>query len=69
LCRSDAGASPDEAISWGKIKRDAKPVKVFSDASLVFPILVTETFARHQLDFQKHHEQRKLKQQNTKFEI
>ena len=25
---SDAGASPDEAISWGKIKRDAKPVKV-----------------------------------------
>ncbi|RNA11625.1 deoxyhypusine synthase-like [Brachionus plicatilis] len=25
---SDAGASPDEAISWGKIRRDAKPVKV-----------------------------------------
>jgi len=25
---SDAGASPDEAVSWGKIKREAKPVKV-----------------------------------------
>ena len=26
--RSDSGASPDEAVSWGKIKRDATPVKV-----------------------------------------
>lgn len=25
---SDSGARPDEAISWGKIKIDAKPVKV-----------------------------------------
>lgn len=25
---SDSGARPDEAISWGKIKEDAKPVKV-----------------------------------------
>jgi deoxyhypusine synthase len=25
---SDAGASPDEAVSWGKIKREATPVKV-----------------------------------------
>lgn len=25
---SDSGASPDEAVSWGKIKREAKPVKV-----------------------------------------
>ncbi len=28
---SDSGASPDEAVSWGKIKRDAKPVKVKSN--------------------------------------
>ena len=26
---SDSGGSPDEAMSWGKIKVDAKPVKVF----------------------------------------
>ena len=25
---SDAGATPDEAISWGKIKATARPVKV-----------------------------------------
>ena len=25
---SDAGARPDEAVSWGKIKTDAKSVKV-----------------------------------------
>ena len=25
---SDSGARPDEAVSWGKIKGDAKPVKV-----------------------------------------
>jgi len=25
---SDSGASPDEAVSWGKIKPTARPVKV-----------------------------------------
>ena len=25
---SDSGARPDEAISWGKIKASARPVKV-----------------------------------------
>ena len=25
---SDSGARPDEAVSWGKIKMDADPVKV-----------------------------------------
>ncbi|RWS06577.1 putative deoxyhypusine synthase-like isoform X3 [Dinothrombium tinctorium] len=44
---SDSGAKPDEAVSWGKIKKDAKPVKVTADASIVFPLLVAETFARH----------------------
>ena len=44
---SDSGARPDEAVSWGKIKEDAEPVKVYSDATLVFPILVAETFAKN----------------------
>lgn len=43
---SDSGATPDEAMSWGKIKKDARPVKITADASLVFPLLVAETFAR-----------------------
>ncbi|KAJ8251521.1 hypothetical protein GJAV_G00222240 [Gymnothorax javanicus] len=44
---SDSGARPDEAVSWGKIRGDATPVKVFSDATLVFPLLVAETFAHN----------------------
>ncbi|CAB1342429.1 unnamed protein product, partial [Coregonus sp. 'balchen'] len=38
-CQSD-GARPDEAVSWGKIRMDAKPVKVYADASIVFPLLI-----------------------------
>ncbi|KAG8007042.1 Deoxyhypusine synthase, partial [Nibea albiflora] len=52
---SDSGARPDEAVSWGKIRTDAKPVihcsvlcsQVYADASLVFPLIVAETFALH----------------------
>jgi deoxyhypusine synthase len=44
---SDSGARPDEAVSWGKIRLDANPVKIYAEASLVFPLLVAETFARH----------------------
>jgi deoxyhypusine synthase len=43
---SDAGASPDEAKSWGKIKTHARPVKVYGDTTLLFPLLVAQTFAR-----------------------
>ena len=50
---SDSGARPDEAISWGKIKIDAKPVKVYADATLIFPLLVAQTFAKHHLASQQ----------------
>lgn len=43
---SDAGARPDEAVSWGKIKADALQVKVYADATVVFPLMVAATFAR-----------------------
>ncbi|KAG1833101.1 Deoxyhypusine synthase [Suillus variegatus] len=43
---SDSGARPDEAVSWGKIRADAESVKVFADATLVFPLLVAATFAQ-----------------------
>ncbi|KAH7387301.1 hypothetical protein KP509_16G015900 [Ceratopteris richardii] len=42
---SDSGAKPDEEKSWGKIKVDAKAVKVYCDASIAFPLLVAQTFA------------------------
>lgn len=45
---SDSGASPDEAVSWGKIKHTCTPVKVACEATLVFPLLVAKCFAtRH----------------------
>lgn len=44
---SDSGARPDEAVSWGKIKTTAQPVKLYCDATLAFPLLVAETFAKY----------------------
>ena len=43
---SDSGASPDEAISWGKIRLTAQPVKITAEATIVFPLLVAATFAK-----------------------
>ena len=43
---SDSGALPEEAVSWGKIKGEAKSVKVFGDATILFPLLVAKSFAR-----------------------
>lgn len=43
---SDSGARPDEAVSWGKIKAGSQTVKVYADATLVFPLLVAATFAQ-----------------------
>ena len=37
---SDSGARPDEAVSWGKIRVDAAPVKVYGDATVLFPLLI-----------------------------
>ncbi len=45
---SDAGARCDEAVSWGKIRANARSVKVYAEVTLVFPIIVGETFARRQ---------------------
>merc|ERR1712224_845907 len=43
---SDSGARPDEAVSWGKIRLEAQPVKVYGEASIMFPLLVAQTFAK-----------------------
>lgn len=41
---SDSGALPDEAVSWGKITSGAQSVKVFGDATILFPLIVAGTF-------------------------
>lgn len=43
---SNAGAPIDEAISWGKIKAEAKSVKVEAEATLVFPLFVAGAFRK-----------------------
>ncbi|KIH90752.1 deoxyhypusine synthase [Sporothrix brasiliensis 5110] len=43
---SDAGARPDEAVSWGKIKIGADAVKVYMEATACFPLIVANTFAK-----------------------
>ena len=47
----DSGARPDEGVSWGKIQLKATPVKVFSEVSLVLPLLISQTFFKRQSDF------------------
>lgn len=44
---SDSGANTTEALSWGKIKSDGEKnnhVKVFGDATILFPLMVLNTF-------------------------
>ncbi len=43
---SDAGALPEEAVSWGKILPNAQSIKVFGDATILFPLLVSQSFAK-----------------------
>lgn len=43
---SDSGARPEEALSWGKIAREGEFVKVFGDATIIFPIIVAKCFAK-----------------------
>lgn len=41
---SDAGAKPEEAVSWGKIRIDGEHVKVYGEVTAVFPLFVGEVF-------------------------
>ena len=43
---SDAGALPEEAVSWGKVLPNAERVKLHGDAILLFPLIVAKTFAK-----------------------
>ncbi|ORY89466.1 Deoxyhypusine synthase [Leucosporidium creatinivorum] len=56
---SDSGARPDEAVSWGKIKIDGESVKIYADATLVFPLVVAGTFGKDHWAAQKKAEEAK----------
>ncbi|EFC43118.1 deoxyhypusine synthase [Naegleria gruberi] len=56
---SDAGARCDEAVSWGKIRLGSRHTKIYAEASLIFPLLVAQTFVK----YQREQEEKKLKEQ------
>jgi len=41
---SDSGARPEEAVCWGKIKARASYIKVYGDATIIFPLIVAGAF-------------------------
>lgn len=43
---ADSNARPDEGVAWGKVKGKGEAVKVFGDATILFPLLVAKTFAK-----------------------
>lgn len=57
---SDSGASPDEAVSWGKISPEATPVKVPCDASIIFPLIVMQTFRKEYFANKKYWDEEKV---------
>lgn len=60
---SDAGAKPQEALSWGKLRQTASFVKVFAEATLVFPIIVAKSFAKYH--FERIEEEKKKKSETN----
>ena len=46
---SDSGANPDEAVSWGKITKNAESVKVHGDATIIFPLIVAKAFVEENM--------------------
>jgi len=45
---ADSNARPDEAVSWGKIKKKGESIKVFGDATILFPLIIAKTFAKNE---------------------
>ncbi len=43
---SDSGALPEEAKSWGKLLSGSENVKVFCDATIAFPILISSLYKK-----------------------
>ena len=44
---ADSNARPDEAVSWGKLKSKGESIKVFGDATILFPLIVAKSFAKN----------------------
>ncbi len=47
---SNAGANPEEAKSWGKAAPDGNNVKVWGEASILFPLLIMGAFVHKNIN-------------------
>ena len=48
---ADSNARPDEAVSWGKLEggeAGGQSIKVFGDATILFPLIVGKCFSEGQ---------------------
>lgn len=48
-----SGSTPEETISWGKLKKEAGKVMVIGDAMIIFPLAVAAILERLGKDFQR----------------
>ncbi len=48
-----SGSTPEETISWGKLKKKAGKVMVIGDAMIIFPLTVAAVLERLGKDFQR----------------
>lgn len=48
-----SGSTPEETISWGKLKRKAGKVMVIGDAMIMFPVIVATVLERLGHDFRR----------------
>lgn len=48
-----SGSTPEETISWGKLKKEAGKVMVIGDAMIIFPLAVAAVLERLGEDFQR----------------
>lgn len=46
---SDSGANPSEAVTWGKINQKGKTVKLISETTIAFPLIMAQTFVKYKL--------------------
>lgn len=47
---SDSGADLTEAITWRKVNEKSKMVKIHTEASFIFPILIALTFYKFHMN-------------------
>jgi deoxyhypusine synthase len=48
-----SGSTPEETISWGKLKKTAEKVMVIGDAMIIFPVMVSAVLERLGRDFNR----------------